>query len=551
MRITSRSIIRGLLAAGFMLSAANAAQATGHLYTPFSLENNTGTQTTGVWLADTDNLGNPPFQLTNQVLDGPVIGGVAVLDDWTFNAATHEAVNVRPQLVVYGVGGHLYKANLRSIAPVQQFSSGGYSELCSLTALDERPFAAAKAYVQAVVEPTGSINTCASGVGTQTWLIPANADNTVTPTIEPQYWTVMGAFTDPTDGSFVRWIVWTGNEVVAYKANFKNQTTLLVGPSTGPAPALIGRVDGNGFLLAPSDSGGVHTDTLYHFSMTDSTLIASYSYSDSAPCSVGMTTTGTVSSSINDANAGVLAYTEPTNSGYAMYTVPLAGGTPTQIYADTSGNECGTIAGDAVSAGHVGMDEVDLTSGFQHVISVSEVGPVSQTPVFLAGGANLFAYLRYTIDGHFWIPVETLDTAPRQFSTLVADGDGTVVQNYTNARMGNDIWGGFFPSGANSGVERDVVYLFTPNATPCTGGTLAAIDPAAFTSTAINGIPADACYTVAAGWQPASVGYLVEPAGSSPVEIDPMGGQMYSLLGPDVNGGLFQGLATLSGYPFY
>ena len=547
MRITSKNLWRGLGAAALLSAAGGAAAAghSGHFYVPFSLTLNTG-GSQGMWLADTDHLGNPPFELTNQVLDGTGV----VLDDWTLNATTHLATNVQPQLVVYGVGGHLYKEGLRSIAPVTQFSSGGYAQLCSLTALDERPYAASRAFVQAVVEPTGSTNTCASGVGTQTWLIPANAASTTAPIIEPANWAVLGAFTDPTDQAFVRWIVWTGTEVDAYKANFSSRTTLLVGPAAGPAPNLIGRVDGNALLLAPSDSGGVHTDTLYHFSMTGSTLITSYSYSDAAPCAVGMTTIGSASSSLADAGSGVLVYTEPTNTGYAVYTVPLAGGTPTQIYADSSGNECGSLAGDAVSAGHAGVDEVEVATGFQHVISLNEAGPVSQTPVFLAGGANLFAYLRYTIDGHFWIPVQTLNVTPRHFSTVVADGDGTVVQNYTNARMGDDIWGGYDPSGKTPGVQRDVVYLFSPNATHCSGGTLAAIDPVAFTSINVSGVPADACSALAYGWQPASVGYVQEAAGSLPVEIDPVAGRMYSLLGPDASG-LFQNIAILSGYPFY
>lgn len=545
MRISPRPILCGMLAAGLMLSAANAAQAAGHFYVPFSIFLNTGGNQ-GMWLADTDHLGNPPFQLTNQVLDGNSV----VLDDWTLNPTTHLATNVQPQLVVYGQGGNLYKANLKAISPVAQFSSGSYTQLCSLTALDERPYAAAKAYVQAIVEPVGSLNTCASGMGTQTWLIPANADNTVAPIMEPANWTVLGAFTDPTDESFVRWIVWTGNEVDAYKANFTSHTTLLVGPPTGPAPAILGRVDGNAFLLAASDSGGVVTDAVYHFGMTGSALIASYSYSDSALCSVAVATPGTIASSIADTGTGLLAFTVPTNTGYAMYTVPFAGGAPTQIYADTSGNECGSIAGDSVSAGHIGVDEVDMTTSFQRVISVSEGGPVGQTPVFLAGGANIFAYIRYTISGHFWIPSQTLDTSPPQYSTLVVDGDGTTVQSYTNARMGDDIWSGYDPSGKTPGVERDVVYLFSPNATRCTGGTLAAIDPTAFTSTNISGVPADACSALAYGWQPASMGYVQESTGSRPVEIDPLGGKLYSLLGPDPTG-LFENIAILAGYPFY
>ena len=550
MRMSSVPIRRGLLVACLALLGASGARAAGHLYIPFTEQLNGTGRDQGAWLADTANLGNPPFQLTNQVLDGPAGANVAILDDWSLNAITHEATNVKPQLVVYGVGGNLFMADLHTISPVSQFSNGSYAELCSLTALDERPFMAAKAYIQAVVEPMGSVNTCASGVGTQTWLIPANATAATAPTIEPAHWAVIGAFTSPVDGSFVRWVVWTGNQVVAYKANFTGGTTLLVGPPAGPAPTVSGRVDGDMFLLSGSEGGGTHTDALYRVAMAGSGLVATYSYPDAAVCGVGDTTTGIITSSIADAGAGILIFTEPTATGYAAYTVPLASGSPTQIYADNSGNECGAIAGDAPSVGRVGLDEVDMTSLFQHVISINEAGPVSQSPVLLSGGAMVFSFLHYTIDGHFWVDVDNANTTPDTFSELVIDGDGTVIQDYPNARNGNDIWGGYFANGATPGIERDVVYLFTPNLTPCTGGTLAAIDPGTFASTAISGVPADACRSLAYGWQPASVGYVREGTGSRPVEIDPVGGRMYSLLGPDANG-LFLNLALLPGYPFY
>lgn len=539
MSITSKSIIRGLLAAGLCLSAANAAQAAGHFYVPFSIFLNTGGNQ-GMWLADTDHLGNPPFQLTNQALDGPGV----VLDDWTLNATTHQATNVQPQLVVYGQGGNLYKASLKTIGPVMQFSSGSYAQLCSLTALDERPFAAAKAFVQAIVEPTGSVNNCTSGIGTQTWLIPANADNTVAPIIEPANWTVLGAFTDPTDESFVRWVVWTGNEVDAYKANFGVHTTLLVGPPTGPAPTLISRQDGTMLLLSSPDSGGTITSSLYRVTMTGSGLVASYSYADTSICY------GTSGGGMLDSTVGIVSFALPSNSGYTVNTLSLTSGAPVQTYADSSGNECGVLGGDSVSDGYVGINEVDMTSGFEHVIAINEAGPSSQTAVFLAGGDNIFAFLRYTINGNFWITIQDFSGSPVLFSELVAQGNGTVVQNYPNARNGDDIWGGYDPSGKTPGVERDVVYLFSPNPGVCAGGTLAAIDPVAFTSVIISGVPADACTALAYGWQPASVGYVKEGSGSRPVEIDPVAGKMYSLLGQDPTG-LFENIAILGGYPFY
>jgi hypothetical protein len=46
------------------------------------------------------------------------------------------------------------------------------------------------------------------------------------------------------------------------------------------------------------------------------------------------------------------------------------------------------------------------------------------------------------------------------------------------------------------------------------------------------------------------VGYVQEAGGGTPVEIDPVGGRMYLLLGPDP-AGLFTNLALLPGYPFY
>jgi hypothetical protein len=547
MHISIRSAQRAVLAAGVAV-CATAAQAAGHSYVPFIETMNSGGNQ-GIWLADVDHLGNPPYQLTNQVLDGStsISATIAVLNDWTLNATTHQASGVTPQLVVWGQGGHLYKANLRSIQPVQQFTNGSYQELCSIAALDERPYAAARAYVQVVVEPVGSSGTCAAGTGTQTWLIPANADNTVTPTLEPTNWSVLGAFTDPTDGSFVRWIVWTGNEVDAYKANFGGRSTLLVGPPTGPAPITIARQDGNAIIVAASDDGTTHTDRVYHLAMSGSAAVATVSYPDSGPCVASQQVGGFEV----DSTAGVVDLAENTATGYAVYAIPLGGGAATLAYNDASGVKCGGVQGDSTSGSFFSINESDLSSGDSRVLGANENGPSNQAPnVLVDAGSNGFAQSRYTINGHFWITVFDFSGPTETYTTVVADGNGTIVQNYSNARVGDDIWGGFNAAGATPAIERDVVYLFSPNAPRCTGGTLTAIDPVAFTATPISGVPADACSALAYGWQPASVGYFQEGTGSSPIEIDPVGGKAYQLLGTDPNG-LFTNAALIPGYPFY
>jgi hypothetical protein len=536
-------MLRVMLAVGVAL-CASAAEAAGHSYIPFTETMNAGGNQ-GLWLADITQLGNPPYQLTNQVLDGntTITATVAVLDDWTLNTTTQQATGVTPQLVVWGSGGHLYKANLQKIAPVAQFSTGSYAQLCSLTALDERPYAAAKAYVQAVVEPVGSSNTCASGVGTQTWLIPASADNTVAPTLEPTNWSVLGAFTDPTDGSFVRWVVWSGNEVDAYKANFNGRTTLLVGPPTGPAPTVLARQGGDMVIAAASDNGTTHTDSVYHVSMTGSGAMGSVSYPDGSLCATVST------GAMLDNSTDIISFADTTAAGYGVFTALLTGsGGVSSVYSDNTGSACGAVAGDAVSGSYVGVNVENMSTGFEQVIGVNENGPANQTGTALAGSATVNAFVRYTINGHFWIVVDGFTSNPNVPSVLVADGNGTVQQDFSNSLMGDDIWHGFQVNGL--GVERDIIYLFSPNATPCTGGTLTAEDPTAFTGTNISGVPSDTCSALAFGWEPASVGYVQEGTGSSPVEIDPVGGKLYQLLGTDQNG-LFNNIATLPGYPFY
>ena len=541
-----QTILRGILCVA-ALCATSGAYAAANINIPFTMNDNTTGLSKGIWLADTTHLGNPPVQLTNQILDGPS-QTIAVLDDWTYDAVNHQATAVHPVLIVYGVGGHLYKANLKTISPVQAFGNVGYAELCSLTALDQKPYGPSRSYVQAVVEPVGSLNTCASGNGMQTWLLPASADGTTAPTLEPAQWRVLGAFTDPANDSFVRWIVWSGNSVDAYKANFVGHVTLLVGPPAGTAPTVIARVAGTVFLASSADSAGTHTDSLYRVTMSGGTFVADYSYPDAALCATGLTTTSIVTSSMTDTATGVVIYSEPTSTGYAVFATPLAGGAPSTIYADNTNNVCGAIGGDSVSAGHVVINAFDNTLGVQAVIGVNEAGPVSQTPVAMAGDVSHNAFVHYVIDGHAWIDINDVTTPG--FTEIVEDGDGTVLNTFVGARISNDIWAGYFPGGGAPLMDRASVYLFTANAGHCTGGVMQAIDPASFAATTINGVPADACRPSVYGWQPASVGGMSTGNGSVPVEVDPVAGQMYMLLGPD-NTSSFINLTALPGYPFF
>ena len=547
MHIISRKLWRGLGAAA-LLCAAGGVQAATSIYAPFSQLNNSRTQWTGLWLADVANPGNAPFQITNQPLDGSAVNssavGVAVLNTWSTQAGA--ATGVQAAMVVYGVGGRLYKANLQPLPLIQPFSSGSYAELCSLTSLDPQSFSGSTSYVQAVVEPVGSTNTCATGLGTQTWLIPAYASALDAPTIEPANWSVLGAFTD-TSGNFNRWIVWNGNAVATYQENFTGPNTILSNAPAGPAPQVLGRQSAYAILLFPSDSSGVHTDTLYQINLLGGGLVGHLSYSDTGPCASQGYSYGVVA----DSATRELLISEPTDTGYAVYRVGVGGGPITNVYADASGSICAGVAGNDTSGGYVALDAFNPTTGANTVISVREGGPVTQTPVAIAGSSTDLAEVFYTINGHFWILM--VDDSTAVFSTLVANGDGTLLQDYGGARMDYDLWGGFFPIGMPP-ITRPFVYLFSAaDSDGCAGGSLTAVSTSTFATTGLGGLPADTCALGAYGWSPASVGYVQEPAGSSPIEINPVNGEMYVLpgLGPVLGSYFYNVDSTASGYPFF
>ncbi|HEX4383080.1 MAG TPA: hypothetical protein VH083_09035 [Myxococcales bacterium] len=526
-----------------LLCAVSSGASAATAYAPFTFANSATGQSQGLWLADSAHPGNPPVQVSNQTLDGTT-ANIATFNDWTLDANRH-ATDIQPQLVVYGVGGHLFKVNLSPLTAVQQLGNGTYQELCSLTPLDQHPFAPGRAFVQAVVEPVGSPNTCAQNLGTQTWLIPANATAAAAPTLRPSFWSVLGAFTDPATGAFNKWIIWTGNEIDTDNATFTRASTLLVGPPAGPAPVLTFRLDGTAFIDSQVTAGTTVTDNWYRLTPATAALIASFPYANTAPCAF-------FSTSMLDAATGTFVIVAPDNLGYAAFTTPIGGGALTQIYSDHSGTVCGAIEGDSASAGFISLGESDVNTGLTTAIGINEAGPATQTKVVLAGGPNSSAFVHYTIGGHDWIDLSTFGPGGTTFSTIVADADGTLVQTYANSRISDDGWSGFPVSGAPSNIDRDVVYLFSPASTVnCTGGTLAAINPSTFVSTNIAGLPANACRPLAFGFGPINLGGLATATGGgSPIQIDPTAGQLYFPLGPQP-GGSFLNPAILSGYPFF
>jgi hypothetical protein len=134
-----------------------------------------------------------------------------------------------------------------------------------------------------------------------------------------------------------------------------------------------------------------------------------------------------------------------------------------------------------------------------HAIGVNEAGPATQTKVLLAGDANSSATIHCTIDGHEWINLSTF--SPTTSNTqVVIDADGTLIRTFPNTRITDDV-------------------------------------------------PADTCSITAYGYIPASTGGLSRPAGSSPVQIDPVAGHLFQLLGPQTDG-TFTNLEQVMNYPF-
>lgn len=543
MRNRLRDFLHGVLAT-MLLSAACSAQAAPSIYVPFSQLNLARTQYTGLWLADTGNLGAAPIQLSNQPLDGNAGGSTvtAVLSSWRLTAG--EATNMRPQLVVFGLGGHLYKANLTGNPTVQTFSNGSYAELCSLLPLDPESYNPSTSYVQATVEPVGSTDSCASGLSVQTWLISAGADGTVAPTVEPANWLVLGAFTN-SDGSFNRWLVRDGSSVLSYIENFSSPMTLLTNLPIGSGLQVLGHLNGNFMLVSSANSSTDHFDTFYHVTPSQGNQITTLAYSLTSPCA----TAGFSVAAVPDTGPHLLLISEPTDTGYAVLWAPVGGGPLSVSYLDSSGSVCAGVAGETASAGYVALNAVDLGTGTYPVLSVKETGPETQTPLVLAGSGSVSASVTYTINGHEWIQEDDFSGSTDVLSMLVVNSDGTVLQTYGNTRLAQDLFQGFYLGGMDN-ADRSYVYLYgSTNAGSCSAGTLTAINAASFAATAIAGLPADSCMAQGYGFPPASVGDLQEPAGHSPIEIDPVGGRLYILLGP-VSNGSFINQAGVFGYPF-
>ncbi|MGH8373390.1 MAG: hypothetical protein ACRETO_11765 [Gammaproteobacteria bacterium] len=515
-------------------------------YQPITINENSGL-TQGIWLVNAQSPTDPIIQLTNMPLDGNGGNNAAIFATWNYNTAKQEALKVAPRLLVYGLNGMLYSENLKTPDVPKQFSSGTYTELCSLTALDGESYKKASSYLQAVVIPSGS-GDCTTGVGTQSWLIPASANQHTAPTVETFGWKVLTAFATLADGAFQGWVVDNGSSVELDDANFNFQSNLLTGLASGDQVSILAGHGSIIFVLLSRTVGSTTTNTIYRMTTSGAASIGSYSYDASATCVVS----GGVGGSIIDAGNDFLAFAEPTNSGYSIYRASLVSGSAVALYTDASGNECGALPPEEVSAGHVVVNEVSPTTGTSRVIGVAETGAPDQIPAILAtGDANTYLSATYVIDGHAWIDdYQFPDSGPVVYSELVRNGDGTSVATYPGSRRIDDIWGGFH-LGDNPGIDRQVVYLYTPNNTDaCNGGTLAAIDPVTFGLTPISGLPSDACAVLAYGWDPTSFGHVLEPGGDSIIAIDPNAGQLYVLSIPQSLGS-FASMSYLPGYPFY
>lgn len=515
-------------------------------YQPITIYENNG-QSRGIWLVNGRHPTNPIIQITSATLDGTASLNAGIFATWQYRSARQEAVRVAPRLLVYGLGGRLYSEDLLNPGVPQQFSSGSYSQLCSLKALDGQPYQDTTSYLQAVVIASGS-GDCTAGSGTQTWLIPASADSSTVPVIEPAGWNVLTALAGLSDGSFHGWVVDNGSSIELDDAAFNYQSTLLSGYGTDDKVSLLANHGLTVFLDVLHTASATATDTVYRTTASGSASIGSFSYSTVSVCGTNFLAGGAVI----DAGNNLLAFAEPTDSGYSVYRANLASGSATALYTDASGTECGIVNLEEVSANHVIVNEGSPTTGYSRVIGVSESGAADQVPAVLASGdAETYVSSPYIINGHVWIDdYQYPSSGPITYSELVRNGDGSVVATYTGSRRIDDIWGGFH-FGDSPQIDRQVVYLYTPNSTTdCNGGTLQEIDPATFVSTEISGVPDDTCGVLAYGWSPTSFGHIRESGGDSILAIDPGAAQLYILSIPQ-SLGTYTSMSYLPGYPFY
>lgn len=534
-------------------SAAHGRHGWGHrhgnsdaYYQPITINENSG-QTRGIWLVNGRHPSDPIIQITSAALDGTGSSNSAIFATWRYRTGQQEAVRVAPRLLVYGQGGRLYSENLLNPGVPQQFSNGSYAQLCNLKALDGQAFQNTTSYLEAVVIPSGS-GDCTTDTATQTWLIPASADATTTPIIEPAGWDALTAFADLADGSFHGWVVYNGSSVELDDAAFNYQSTLLSGFGTGDKVSDLANHGLTVFLSVLHTAGTTATNTVYRTTGSGSTSLGSFSYSTLSACGANLTAGGAVIDAGND----LLAFGEPTDSGYSVYRASLSSGGATALYTDATGTECGVVNLEEVSANHVIVNENSPTTGGSRVIGLAEGGAPDQAPVILASG-DAYSYVSapYIIDGHVWIDdYEYAGSGPATYSELVRDGDGTVIATYAGSRRIDDIWTGFH-LGDSPQIDRQVVYLYTPNSTSaCNGGTLREIDPATFASTDISGLPDDTCSVLAYGWSPTSFGHITESGGDSILAIDPGAAQLYILSIPQ-SLGIYTSMSYLPGYPFY
>ena len=517
---------------------------------PLTVVGADGVTASGLWVIDPSNLSAAPLQIVTGALDGSYPRNMATLSHWQFDAKSQEWLNVTPYLQVYGYQGQLYADSIAGHPSHNvPFSNGHYAALCSLEALDTKAHSSGPDFIVATVVPVGVNGSCGTAAVVN-WLIPGDASPSTAPVIEPAGWSVLGAQSDLKNGSLDGWVVSTGSEVDVYDPGFLHAQTMISGIPSGARVLMEGQYGGTVFVIVATAGNGNESDELYAVDLTGISRVYDYSYPLTAPCA-GITVPGNREV---DESAGLEYFTEPTSQGYAAYALSLSAGSwvPRQIYADTSGTNCGNIVknGDKLG-GHAFIQDAGL-NGNQRVIAVDASGLVTQSAVVLASGdSNQAVTAAYVINGNAWISLQTNppDAPQVTYDYIVKHWNGATVVDYPNGQGVSSLWHGTTASGS---IDREFIYVFTPNPQPCTGGSLLAVDPNTFTTVAVSGVPSDTCQLSLYGWAPVPVGDINESGSAKGNRALGLDSGLFQLvpLAAGQSSGQYTSMFSLSSYPF-